>query len=123
MIETFDPNNSPTINLTANAIEHFKSFLNKTENGIALRIGLKKNGCSGLSYINEVVSETPIKHELIEIDGLKVFVDDDAKEYLEGTTVDFVQKDLGLSQVVYNNPKETARCGCGESFSVKGDSE
>ena len=123
MIENYDPENTSTINLTNKAIKHFKNFLLKKEGSIGIRIGLKRNGCSGLSYMNEAVDYTPKNHEKIELDGLTIFVDNEAKAYIQGTTIDFIEKDLGLVQVAYYNPQETARCGCGESFSVKGEQE
>ena len=36
---------------------------------------------------------------------------------LEGTEVDFIQKDLN-EQFVFTNPNATGECGCGESFTV-----
>lgn len=122
MIETYNPDSTQTLNLTDKAVKHFKAYLTKKQ-GNALRLSLKKNGCSGLSYVNEVVNEQPDNHTKMDFDGLTVYVDNKAKEYIEGTTIDLIQKDLGLDQLAYYNPKETARCGCGESFSVKDDFE
>ncbi len=38
---------------------------------------------------------------------------------LNGLRVDAVQKGLGRVEVVYQNPNEAARCGCGESVKFK----
>lgn len=35
-----------------------------------------------------------------------------------GTTMDYIDSDLA-SEFTFNNPKETGKCGCGESFTVK----
>ncbi len=121
MIETYDPNSTPVVILTEKAIKHFKAFVKKREGAVGIRISLKKNGCSGLSYVNETVTEVPEQHKHIQFDGLSVYVDETAVDFIEGTTIDLVEKDLGLAQLSYHNPKETARCGCGESFSVKDD--
>ena len=47
--------------------------------------------------------------------GVKVFVDSAAIMYLLGTEMDYKKDELS-SSFVFNNPNETERCGCGESF-------
>jgi iron-sulfur cluster assembly protein len=37
--------------------------------------------------------------------------------YIFGSTMDYVEDDM-QSSFVFDNPNETGRCGCGESFSV-----
>ena len=48
---------------------------------------------------------------------LKVFVDSAAIMYLLGTEMDYKKEELS-SSFVFNNPNETERCGCGESFKI-----
>ena len=55
--------------------------------------------------------------EIIEDKGVKVFVDSAAIMYLLGTEMDYKQEELS-SSFVFNNPNETERCGCGESFKI-----
>ena len=55
--------------------------------------------------------------EVLEIDGLKVFVDAMSKDYLKEATVDYVESLQG-SGFKIENPNSTASCGCGHSFSV-----
>ena len=49
--------------------------------------------------------------------GVKVFVDPGAIMYLLGTEMDYKEEEFS-SSFVFNNPNETERCGCGESFKV-----
>ena len=49
--------------------------------------------------------------------GLKVFIDPKAIMYLLGTKMDY-KEDKFSSSFVFNNPNETERCGCGESFKI-----
>ena len=42
-------------------------------------------------------------------------VDPHSAEYLTGMTIDWQTNGLN-EQFVFNNPKETYRCGCGESI-------
>ena len=48
---------------------------------------------------------------------MKVFVDSAAVMYLLGTEMDYKIEELS-SSFVFNNPNETERCGCGESFKI-----
>ena len=50
--------------------------------------------------------------------GVKVFVDSAAVMYLLGTEMDYKKEELS-SSFVFNNPNETERCGCGESFKIE----
>ena len=50
--------------------------------------------------------------------GVKVFVDSAAIMYLLGTEMDYKKEELS-STFVFNNPNETERCGCGESFKTE----
>ena len=52
------------------------------------------------------------------VKGVKVFVDSAAVMYLLGTEMDYKKEELS-SSFVFNNPNETERCGCGESFKIE----
>jgi iron-sulfur cluster assembly protein len=54
---------------------------------------------------------------VVDTDGVKVVVDSKAVMHLIGSEMDFVQDRLGAS-FKFNNPNETGRCGCGESFTT-----
>ena len=55
--------------------------------------------------------------EIIDYEGLRVFVDPISSRYLIGTTIDY---NLGVSGTgfKFKNPKATGTCGCGSSFAV-----
>ncbi|MCF6765063.1 iron-sulfur cluster assembly accessory protein [Thiotrichales bacterium 19S3-7] len=114
--EVFDPKKQ-LVTLTVNAQEHFRDYI-KNKGGVGVRLGVKKMGCSGLGYVTEVIDQVPENHTVLEFDEISVYVDNDAILYLSGLVVDFVKKEMGLSQLVYHNPNESARCGCGESFTI-----
>ena len=48
---------------------------------------------------------------------MKIFIDPKAILFLIGTEMDFVHEKLG-ARFVFNNPNQTAACGCGESVSI-----
>ena len=82
-----------------------------------LRIGVVGGGCSGFSY-QMVFESTPTPMDkVIELDGLKVFVDQTSYMYLDGTRVDFIESLEGAG-FKFENPNVKSTCGCGSSFSV-----
>ena len=106
------------ITLSDNAAERIKEIMaNAEDNSIGVRIGVKSGGCAGMTYIMEYTKEANPNDELIEDKGVKVFIDSAAVMYLLGTEMDFKKEEF-TSQFVFNNPNETERCGCGESFKI-----
>lgn len=114
---------TPKITLTQPAQEYIKKMIAK-ENGIGFRISIKKTGCSGFSYAPTVAQEVKSKDIKINIDGIDVYIDETWLPLLQHIAIDFVQdKKSGVQQkrLVFTNPKESSRCGCGESFHVSED--
>ena len=54
---------------------------------------------------------------VITRDGATVLIDPVSLGYLAGSEIDFVDDLIGASFRI-NNPKATASCGCGTSFSI-----
>ena len=107
------------ISLSDRAAERIKEIMSKDENNsIGLRVGVKSGGCAGMSYVMEYTKEINPNDEIIEDKGVKVFIDQSAVIYLLGTEMDYKKEDFS-SSFVFNNPNETERCGCGESFKVE----
>lgn len=117
MIKKFDPKHPLAVTFSDAAIQHFRDYLNQ-QGGTGVRISVKKTGCSGLAYFIESVEDKLPDHAEIKQNGVIFFIDNAVLPYLNGLHVDYVKKSLGLSQLVYHNPNELAKCGCGESFTV-----
>ena len=83
----------------------------------ALRVAVMGGGCSGFQYALDFDQEQRPTDQVLEYDGLKVFVDPVSSRYLRGTTIDYV---LGMSGAGFKflNPNATGSCGCGSSFAV-----
>ncbi|MFZ9034560.1 MAG: HesB/IscA family protein [Francisellaceae bacterium] len=122
MIEKFDPKAQKTVTVSDSAAAHFKRYLEQ-KGGIGIEITVKKTGCSGLQYVLEATDVIPDNHELCRFQEVDFYVDLVAFRYLNGLEIDYVKQDLGLSKLVYHNPNEAARCGCGESFTIVADEE
>ena len=106
------------ITLSDNAALRIKEIMSKAEsNAVGVRVGVKSGGCAGMSYVMEYTKELNPSDEVIEDKGVKVFVDSAAIMYLLGTEMDYKKEDFS-STFVFNNPNETERCGCGESFKI-----
>jgi iron-sulfur cluster assembly protein len=81
----------------------------------ALRVGIRGGGCTGFSYLFEWADTAPrAKDNVIEKDGVKVYVDPKSFVYLDGTELDFVTSMMGHG-FKFNNPNVKSTCGCGES--------
>ena len=106
------------IKISDNAANRIKEIMAMGEKeAIGVRVSVKSGGCAGMSYVLEYSKEVNPNDELIEDKGIKIFVDSAAVMYLLGTEMDY-KKDEFSSSFVFNNPNETERCGCGESFKV-----
>jgi iron-sulfur cluster assembly protein len=84
---------------------------------LGLRVGVKNGGCAGMSYTMEYASAINPGDEVVEDKGVKILIDPKAVLFLLGTTMD-VKEDKFSSTFVFNNPNETAACGCGESVAI-----
>ena len=110
---------SQIIKLSDNAANRIKEIMSSAENeSLGVRVSVKTGGCAGMSYVMEYTKEVNASDELIQEKGVKVFVDSAAVMYLLGTEMDYKKEELS-SSFVFNNPNETERCGCGESFKVE----
>ena len=106
-----------TIALTQSAAERVTSYLGNRGKGIGLRLGIKKTGCSGYSYVVNYADDVQESDIVFEDKGVKVVVDAEALPFVDGTEVDFVKN--GLNEAFsFRNPNIAGECGCGESFTV-----
>ena len=109
---------SQIIKLSDNAANRIKEIMSGVEStSVGVRVAVKTGGCAGMSYVMEYAKEVNPNDEVIEDKGVKVFVDVAAVMYLLGTEMDYKQEEFS-SSFVFNNPNESERCGCGESFKI-----
>ena len=109
---------NPVIKLSDNAALRIKEIMSNAEkDSLGVRVSVKTGGCAGMSYVMEYAKSENPNDEMIEEKGVKVFVDSAAIMYLLGTEMDYKKEELS-SSFVFNNPNETERCGCGESFKI-----
>jgi iron-sulfur cluster assembly protein len=106
------------VTLTENAARQIRKQLAKRGKGLGLRLGVKKQGCSGFAYTFDYADELQVGDQVFESHDANVVVDASSLVYLDGSSVDFVRDGLNDSFRV-GNPNVDNTCGCGESFSVR----
>lgn len=111
------------ITMTDKAAARIKKVVaSDTNGGVALRVGLKKVGCSGMAYTYDIVHEINQGDQVFEHDGARLVVDPATFVYLIGSQLDYVREGLKES-FKFQNPNEKAACGCGESVSFSTPAE
>lgn len=106
------------IELTDSAISHIQAIA--ARRGVSsFRLAVKKDGCSGWSYVMDVVDQGKPGDVLVNCQNLPVYIDPDSLAVLEGSTVDYVCLEAGQKRLVFHNPNVDQTCGCGDSFSVQ----
>ena len=86
--------------------------------GLGLRLGTKKSGCTGFAYVVDYADEIEDDDVTFETQGIKVIVNTEQLEQLDGMTIDFHKNNMINRGFDFINPNVKDMCGCGESFSV-----
>lgn len=110
------------IKLSERAAKELKSLIAEQGNcEVALRVWVAGGGCSGLSYGMALDDNPPEADDnVFEQDGLNIHVDPMSLNYMQGSTVDFVDDEMGGGFKI-ENPNATSSCGCGSSFAAEGE--
>ena len=114
-------NASVQLHLTPSALGKVREFIAGEKDlppeTVGLRIGVMPGGCSGFKYemsIDETAAEDDF---VLDIEGVRVFVDPFSAQHLNGMKVDYVST-MQSQGFAFENPNATGGCGCGTSFSV-----
>ena len=107
------------IKLTDKAVETVQGFMDEqgAVDGAGLRVAVLPGGCSGFQYGLNIEDAPEEDDEVLEMDGVRVFVDPFSAQYLEGVEIDYVTSMMG-SGFSFRNPNANGGCGCGSSFTV-----
>lgn len=106
------------VTLTSSAAAKVRELIEaEGDSDMALRVGVKRSGCSGYAYDMFFDSKIDSTDIVNETDGVRVVVDAESVSMVTGAIVDF--KDDGLSGAGFaiENPNVSGTCGCGKSFS------
>jgi len=109
--------NVAEVTVTERAARQIGAILRREPPGTMLRVSVEGGGGSGFQYKFDVERAQAADDVVISRDGATVLIDQVSLGYLAGSEIDFVDDLIGASFRV-NNPKATASCGCGTSFSI-----
>lgn len=108
------------ITLTDTAASKVKELLDaEGADELALRVAVRPGGCSGFSYEMYFDGDVGADDQLAKFgegDSVRVIVDAQSAQLLEGATLDY-KNGLEQSGFAITNPNATRTCGCGQSFS------
>lgn len=107
------------ISLTDKASSRLKEIISSKGDNLALRVLVRAGGCSGFEYGMALERNTRPDDNVSEFDGIKVVVDANSLQYLDGSTIDYVDSLMGGGFAI-NNPNAVSSCGCGQSFKTAG---
>ena len=105
------------VTLTEKAANHVQGFLAKRGKGVALRVGVRTSGCSGMAYKLEFADEVGSDDIQFASNGVTLLVDPQSLPYIDGMELDYAREGLNEG-FKFNNPNVQNQCGCGESFQV-----
>jgi iron-sulfur cluster assembly accessory protein len=105
------------VTVSARAARQIGEILKKEPAGAMLRVSVEGGGCSGFQYRFDIERAKAEDDVVIAQEGATVLIDPVSLDYMAGSEIDFVDDLIGASFRV-NNPKATASCGCGTSFTI-----
>jgi iron-sulfur cluster assembly protein len=108
------------INITDSALAVIRKLLeekNVPDHG--LRVFVAGGGCSGLQYGMALEAEPRPYDQVINNDGVKVFIDPTSMMYLSNAVIDYEDSIMGGGFKI-DNPNAVSTCGCGTSFKTEG---
>ena len=104
------------IQMTDTAVGKVKELLSAEDKaGFGLRVAIHGGGCSGFQYGLTFENAEKPNDQILDFNGLKVYVDAMSGMYLDGVKIDYVDS-LDGSGFKIDNPNATGTCGCGHSF-------
>lgn len=86
-----------------------------------LRLGVHEGCCQDYKYLFKFDDQKNESDVVFDHDSVKVVVDSDSLQVLQGTRIDFdasYEDDEDESGFFFENPMARKTCGCGSSFSA-----
>ncbi|MBN2472068.1 MAG: iron-sulfur cluster insertion protein ErpA [Anaerolineae bacterium] len=120
MVTQLDKQNTteatPILTVTPGAVSKIKEILAARDlESHALRVFVSGGGCSGLQYGMAIEPEVMEGDTEVAVDGVRLLVDSNSLEYLNGANIDFIDDLMGGGFRI-DNPNAVSSCGCGHSF-------
>ncbi|MDP2411754.1 MAG: iron-sulfur cluster insertion protein ErpA [Pseudolabrys sp.] len=106
-----------SVTVSDRAVRRIGEILKGEPDGTMLRVSVEGGGCSGFQYKFDMDKAKGSDDIVIARDGAVVLIDPVSVNYMAGSEIDFVEDLIGASFKI-KNPKATASCGCGTSFTL-----
>ena len=108
-----------TITVTSTAAAEVQKFMEEqgATEAAGLRVAVLPGGCSGFQYGLNIEDEAQDDDDIVESNGIRLFVDPFSGQYLDGVEIDYVTTMMGAG-FTFKNPNATGGCGCGSSFTA-----
>lgn len=104
------------ISMTPSASAHIRAMM--AESGLSnhvVRLGVSAGGCSGYSYVLDIVDDINENDRIFESFDVRIVCDPRSYLYVKGTEIDYENSMMG-GGFKFGNPNVTRSCGCGTSF-------
>ncbi|MEP6638391.1 MAG: iron-sulfur cluster assembly accessory protein [Chloroflexota bacterium] len=112
---------STVVSMTDAAVSKLSELTKEETNpAIGLRVYVYSGGCSGFRYGMMLEDAPTPEDKILDVSGIKVYVDGQSVDLLKGSQIDYVDTLMGAGFTV-NNPNAVAACGCGSSFRTADD--
>jgi iron-sulfur cluster assembly protein len=122
-VTTSETANTDVITMTEAAATQLRELISQQEDAspnLGLRVFVYPGGCSGMSYGMAFEDQPGDDDTTIEIQGLKLYVDEMSSQYIGGSQIDFEDSLMGGGFRILN-PNAVRSCGCGHSFDTGAD--
>jgi iron-sulfur cluster assembly accessory protein len=106
------------ITLTDAAVSRIKGIIQETPDasGKVLRLFVEGGGCAGFQY-GFAFDDKKEGDSVTAHDGFELAIDPASLNYLNGTSIDYVESLEGAGFKI-ENPNASGGCGCGKSFTA-----
>ena len=109
------------VSFTENALSQL-TFMREKQGleELTIRMGVRAGGCSGMSYIMDVMKDDDIGADDTVVNsyaGIRCAIDPKSLMFLYGLHLDYSDALIG-GGFAFSNPNAVDSCGCGKSFGV-----
>ncbi len=115
VVHYYQPKSSLEMTVSESAKARLLKVVATTVGALAMRLSVRKTGCSGYSYDLQPVLE--IQETDLVFAECNLYVDANSYVFLKGVHIDYVKQGI-QNKFVFTNPMQTGECGCGESFTI-----
>ena len=114
-------NKEISLTMSPEAYNHIRSILSHASDDSKFCLSIVKYGCSGYGFKPEISKDKFRSYIPVKVDELEVYVEPRFSSIIHNTHIDWVEKELGQKQLMFNNKRLHGACGCGDSFELPED--